>query len=91
MVSSSCRPFKVDSAAPFRTVKEAFDENMRISGDWFCTVINIDYKLKRTFGWKPRWHIEEAVDRVCEWSRVWFEGGDIPGIMDRQINDYING
>ena len=48
-------------------------------------------KLKRTFGWKPRWHIEEAVDRVCEWSRVWFEGGDIPGIMDKQINDYING
>ncbi len=48
-------------------------------------------KLKRAFGWKPRWHIEEAVDRVCEWSRVWFEGGDIPGIMDKQINDYING
>ena len=48
-------------------------------------------KLKRTFGWSPRWHIEEAVARVCEWSRVWSEGGDIPGIMDRQISEYING
>jgi len=48
-------------------------------------------KLKRTFGWSPRWHIEEAVDRVCEWSKVWFQGGDIPAVMDRQISEYING
>ncbi|MBO4241894.1 MAG: CDP-glucose 4,6-dehydratase [Clostridiales bacterium] len=48
-------------------------------------------KLKRTFGWSPRWHIEEAVAKVCEWSRVWFDGGDIPSEMDRQISEYING
>ena len=42
-------------------------------------------RLKTTFEWRPRWHIEEAIDRVCEWTRVYFEGGDIPAEMDRQI------
>lgn len=46
-------------------------------------------KLKRTFGWKPRWHIEEAMDRICEWTRVYFAGGDVPAEMDRQIRLYM--
>lgn len=46
-------------------------------------------KLKTTFGWEPRWHIEEAVSRVCEWSKVYFGGGNIPAEMDRQISLYL--
>ena len=46
-------------------------------------------KLKTTFGWKPRWHIEEAIDRTCEWTRVWLAGGDVPAEMDRQIALYL--
>ena len=46
-------------------------------------------KLKATFGWHPRWHIGEAVDMVCAWSRVWLAGGDIPCEMDREIHNYI--
>ena len=47
--------------------------------------------LKNTFGWVPRWHIAEAVELTCEWSKVWLEGGDIPAIMDKQIADYMEG
>lgn len=47
-------------------------------------------KLKKTFGWTPSWHIDEAVGRVVEWTRVYEAGGDIPAIMDKQINDYIS-
>lgn len=47
-------------------------------------------KIKRTFGWKPTWHIEEAIDRVCEWTKVWFDNGSIPEIMDKQINDFVS-
>lgn len=47
-------------------------------------------KLKKTFGWKPTWHIDETISRVCEWTRVWFDGGDIPAIMDKQIEDFVN-
>jgi len=46
-------------------------------------------KLKTTFGWSPVWHIDEAIDRVVEWTRVYEAGGDIPAVMDKQINDYL--
>ncbi len=46
-------------------------------------------KLKNTFGWKPTWHINEAIERVVEWTRVYEADGDIPAIMDKQINDFI--
>ncbi|MDP3448294.1 MAG: CDP-glucose 4,6-dehydratase [Eubacteriales bacterium] len=42
-------------------------------------------KLKATFGWKPRWHVSEAVSRTCEWTKVWLNGKNIPEIMDEQI------
>ena len=46
-------------------------------------------KLKKTFGWKPTWHIDETIDRICEWNRVWFADGNIPEIMDKQIADFL--
>lgn len=45
-------------------------------------------KLKTTFGWKPRWNVAEALDKVVEWTKVYFADGDIPAIMDKQITDY---
>jgi len=48
-------------------------------------------KLKSIFGWKPRWHIEEAVEHTMEWTKVWMESGDIPAEMDRQIQIYLGG
>ena len=45
-------------------------------------------KLKTTFGWKPRWNVAEALDKVVEWTKVYFADGDIPAIMDKQIAEY---
>lgn len=45
-------------------------------------------KLKAVFGWYPRWHIEEAIQKTVEWSRVWLNGGDIATEMDQQIAEY---
>lgn len=42
-------------------------------------------KVKSVFGWKPRWHIAECMDIVCQFSKVWLAGGDIPAEMDREI------
>lgn len=47
-------------------------------------------KLKTTFNWKPRWNVSEALDKVVEWTKVYFEHGDIPAIMDCQIQEYLN-
>lgn len=44
-------------------------------------------KLKETFGWKPRWNIEECMELVVRFSKVWLAGGDIPAEMDREIDE----
>lgn len=48
-------------------------------------------KMKAIFGWRPQWHIDEAIRRTVEWSRVWLAGGDIPAEMDREIKEYMEG
>ena len=48
-------------------------------------------KLKTVFGWKPHWNLEKAVEKVVEWSKVWVKGGDVRPIMDRQIEEFMNG
>ena len=45
-------------------------------------------RMKVTFGWKPRWHIDEAIQKTVEWTRVWNAGDDVPAEMDRQIAAY---
>lgn len=46
-------------------------------------------KIKTVFGWHPRWHMEEAIQKTVEWSRVWLSSGNIPAEMDRQIAVYM--
>lgn len=46
-------------------------------------------KLKSVFGWHPRWHIEQAVQNITEWTRIWLTGGDVPAEMDREIKEYV--
>lgn len=48
-------------------------------------------KLKTTFGWCPRWHIDDAIEKTIEWTHVWRNCGDIPAEMNRQIEEYIKG
>lgn len=47
-------------------------------------------KLKMTFGWKPRWNLEKAIEKVVEWSKCWIADGDIRACMDRQIEEFVN-
>ena len=47
-------------------------------------------KLKSTFGWSPRWNLEEAVEKVVEWSRCWKEHGDVSACMEKQIKAFIS-
>ena len=46
-------------------------------------------KIKDTFGWTPRWHIDECMDKIVEFTKVYFENKDnIPSEMDREIKDF---
>lgn len=46
-------------------------------------------KIKATFGWKPRWHMEECMEMTCRFSKVWLEGGNIPEEMDQEIREFL--
>lgn len=47
-------------------------------------------KLKTTFGWKPHWNLDKAIEKVVEWSKCWVEDGDIRTCMDKEIEEFIN-
>lgn len=47
-------------------------------------------KVKASFGWQPRWHIDECMENVCQFNKIWLAGGDIPAEMDREIAIFFN-
>ncbi len=47
--------------------------------------------LKRAFGWAPRWHMGDCMERVVRFSKLWLSGGDIPAEMDREIEEFLEG
>lgn len=48
-------------------------------------------KIKSVFGWSPRWHIDDAIEKTVEWTKVYFSRGDIPAVMDNQIKEFLGG
>lgn len=48
-------------------------------------------KLKSQFGWTPKWHIDQALEMTCRFSKVWLSGGDIPGEMEKEISEFMEG
>ena len=46
-------------------------------------------KLKSTFGWKPHWNLDKAIEKTVEWSKCWVNGQDIRECMDRQIKEFL--
>lgn len=48
-------------------------------------------KIKSTFGWKPRWHIDKCMEMTCRFSKILLSGGDIPTEMDDEIAVFLEG
>lgn len=46
-------------------------------------------KIKRTFGWHPVWHIDEAIEKTVEWTKVWLNNEDVCAEMKRQIKMFF--
>lgn len=46
-------------------------------------------KLKAVFGWKPRWNVETTIEKTVEWTKVYFDGGNIGSIMIDQIEEFL--
>lgn len=46
-------------------------------------------KVKHTFGWTPHYHVQEAIAKTVEWSKVYLKNGDILKITDQQIMEFF--
>ena len=46
-------------------------------------------KLKTTFGWRPRWDLDKAIEKTVQWSKCWLSGGDVRSCMDEQIREFM--
>ena len=46
-------------------------------------------KLKKTFNWKPRWHIDECMKMTCRFSKIWLSNEDISIEMDKEIEEFF--
>lgn len=46
-------------------------------------------KIMSVLGWKPRWDIEKAVQKTIEWTKTYFQKGDVCAVMDEQIAEFI--
>lgn len=66
-------------------------ENRYDGGPHEANFLKLDCsKLKRTFGWQPRWSVEDAIEKSVEWSKVYYAGGNVAACMDKQIEEYLN-
>ena len=56
-----------------------------------ATFLKLDNsKIKKVFGWEPTWHIQDAVNKTVEWSKIWVNNEDICLCMDKQIKEFID-
>lgn len=46
-------------------------------------------KLKSALGWKPRWNVETAMEKIVEWSVAYLNGEDVAECMERQIKEFL--
>lgn len=66
-------------------------ENKYIDGPHEANFLKLDCsKIKRVFGWKPRWNVEKAIEKTVEWSKCYLHKENIDSCMDKQIIEFFN-
>lgn len=48
-------------------------------------------RAKSELGWKPRWTIEQALDRIVEWHQAYARGEDVRALCLKQIERFEQG
>ncbi len=47
-------------------------------------------KLKRAFDWRPVWNVEQAMEKIVEWTAAYQGREDIAELMNRQIDGFLH-
>lgn len=45
-------------------------------------------KIYSKLGWKPRWHVDQAVKETVSWTKAWLDNQNISAYMERQIKNF---
>ncbi len=48
-------------------------------------------RLKTVFDWKPHWDVRTTMSKIVEWSKCYFQKGDIAACMEEQIDEFMEG
>ena len=65
-------------------------ENIHSGGPHEANFLKLDCsKIKTQIGWKPKWHIETAIEKTCEWTKAWINKEDILQTVNKQIDAYL--
>lgn len=87
LVDTFCKKWNCDDKFAVASWKSSVEKNAPHEASF----LKLDCsRVKARFGWRPRWHIEKAVNEAVNWTKVWMSGGDVVAEMDREINEYIN-
>ena len=65
--------------------------NLSDNGPHEAAFLKLDNsKIKKAFGWKPRWHIDETIQKIVEFTKVYLKDPKgIPAEMDREIEEFF--
>lgn len=66
-------------------------ENRYVGGPHEANFLKLDCsKAKKTFGWSPKTHIDQAVAMTVEWAKEDRKGSDMRIVTDRQILEFFD-
>lgn len=65
--------------------------NQSVEGPHEANFLKLDCsKIKNQIGWKPKWNIDRAVEKTCEFTKVYRDNGNIAWEMEKEIGDFVN-
>ena len=72
-----------------QTTKEIKWINQHDGGPHEATFLKLDCsKIKSVFGWRPRWHIEDAIEKSIELYLECYKGDGVEACIRKQIEEY---
>lgn len=45
-------------------------------------------KIKKTFAWRPKWHVDKTMEMIVEWTNVYLAQADVSKCMREQIRAF---
>ncbi len=66
-------------------------KNVSVVGPHEANFLKLDCsKIKSRLGWKPRWHIREALGETAAWAKAWQQDENMAEFMKAQIEKFVH-